>query len=716
MSLKDSIIVVNEFTNKNVKHIVNNKVKTHGKSPGNYIMKYIARTGAIETVAPVQYDTEDYIMRYMSRADAVDALLELPSNVPNDIKESFRNMQGAGGVAFGDGDFSLSHKRLKEISKDIQKQYDKGKTVMKTIITFRKNYLLEHGIIDEDLYPEYDDVSMPEGAYRGNIDQLKLRLAIMSGIEKMSRNYDDLQYVGTIQVDTNNVHCHLAMVDRGKGSLASDGTQRGKLNMKTMNDLRRGIDIFLDQSKSVKKMFSDVSHDKRNTVCFIKKYTHKSMNDRGFSQFLLACLPEDRNLWRASTNRKEMKKANSIVREYVSRLLELPDSGYQKALEKVDIYAKARMKHEGLSGKEYRMLYNAGKNEIINASINSVYAILKQIPETELDMRTPMLDAMSLPYDEMVSEVNESNPMVEFGFKLRSYKTRLDHHKKEYHKYHDAVKDYEKLRDSGQANQASVALYEFLKIEEEYNEMLLSKYNHFLKFIPPSTEYMEEFDKLMLMDRRIQNLIRMQDDQSLRRMSPENAEESALLIYGETGGDTLVSNPSVIENRISYLRKEYAEGKEEFLVKLADYGMSLTDDNKISRKTKYDFEDVKALDLHHLLYDFPYDVPISVGNSNAFVEMADRRYRSFQMAKQYLIMSGQEEQLSELPETDIELQYSTASRFRGDVTLHTQRVSEEKKKRRKPIRTVSIDYDFYVTQEEEIKNMIKNTINSLQYE
>lgn len=696
MSLKQSVVIVNEFTTKTAKG------GTRGGTPGDYVLRYMARDGATEDLTPIRMDTENFIMRYMARDDAVDIAESV-----SDLKEEMRDIQGQGGIAFGYGDFSLSHKKLKAASKDIQKNFDNGKTVMKTVLSFDEEYLRQHGIIDSDFHLKQ------EGDYRGNIDQMKLRMAIMNGINKMSRNYDDLQYIGVIQVDTKHVHCHLAMVDRGRGTIMPDGTQRGKITEKEKRDLRRGIDMFLDEKQSVKMMAANVEHDKRNTICFIKKYTHKAMDNRGFSQFLLACLPEDRTLWRASTNRKEMQKANMIVRDYVNELLKQPDSGYKEALQQVDIYARSRTKNEGLTGQEYRELYREGQNRIIEEGMNSVYSVLKQIPESEMVVRTPMLETMALPYEDMANEV-DTDPMIEFGFKLRSYKSRLDYHKKERHKYHDAVVSYEKQASSGEADETSKPLYDFLKYEEEYNAMLLAKYQHFLKFIPPEDEYKQGFDELMAYDERLDNVTRMQNDSSLKQMKPDNAEKYGLKVYGETGGRHIVTNPQLFENRLQYMRDHYAEMKDDYRLKLANYGMQLTDNNEIIDKAPYEFDDVKALDLHHLLYDFPYDFKISNVNADKFIECADKRYELFQQAKEYLEKSGQADMVDTFSVADIDLQKSTADRFRNDTTLHTKREASVEK--RKATKTVRIDYDFYVHQEEDIKNMIKSTINSLQYE
>jgi hypothetical protein len=625
-----------------------------------------------------------------------------------------KDLQKDGGIAFGYGDYSLSHEKLKAAAKDIQKNFNEGKTVIKTVISFEEEYLRQNGIIEPDFHLKN------AGDYRGNIDQLKLRMAIMNGLSKLSKRYDDLQYIGVIQVDSKHVHCHLAMVDRGRGNLMPDGTQRGKINEKEKRDLRRGIDMFLDETQSVRMMASNFDYEKRNALCFIKRYTHKAMEERGFSQFLLACLPEDRNLWRASTNRKEMQKANSIVRNYVEELLAQDGSGYDNAMDTVSTYARSRASNEGLSRNEYMQLLSNGRKRIIDECMDGVYSVLKHIPDSDMELRTPMLETMSLPYEDMASELvgsdDSMNTMLEFGFKLRSYKSRLDFHKHERHKYHEAVQEYEERQKQGEADDSSRPYYDFLKIEEEYNAMLMAKYQHFLRFIPPDDDYIEDFDKLMAYGERIDRVSKMADDPSFQRMTSDNAERYGQRVYGENGGRNIALHPDFMKNRLTYMHDTYNDMRDSFIMKLNDYGMTLSSDNKVIEDSLYDFDDVKALDLHHLLYDFPYDFRVSTINSDKFVEMADRRYEAFSKAKDYLIRSGQEYAVRALPESDIELQHSTADRFRSDGVLHTLRTVPLKEKQRSASRTVRIDYDFYVRQDEEIKNMIKNTVSGLQYE
>ena len=621
MSLKQSIVVVSEFSVKT------KSGGTRGGTPGDYVMRYMARDKAVEDLTPVRLeDTDNYIQRYMLREKATESLDSVPK-----IKTAMRNAQKLGGVAFGYGEVSLSHRKVKQASRDIQRNFDSGHTVIKTVLSFDEEYLRQTGIIPSDFYLE------KKGDYRGNVDQMKLRMAIMNGLDKMSKSFDDLQYVGVIQVDTKHLHCHLAMVDRGRGRLASDGTQRGKLSAKNIRDLRRGIDMYLDAQKSIQYMSSNITHDRRNALCFIKKYTHKAMEVNGAPQFLLSVLPEDKRLWRAGTHRQEMRKANYIVREFVTTVLNEPDSGFKEAMRDVSKYAQSRMDKEDLSGAEYRRLVDAGRERIVEDCMNGVYAVLKQIPDSERKTRTPMLDLMSMDYGEM-EKIESNDPIVEFGFKLRSYSSRLDYHKKEHRKYHEAVKSYENTEN---VSEDSKPLYDFLKFEANYNAMLMCKYQHFLSFLPQKEEYEEEFEELMEYKSKKRRLKAMRNDKSLQKIKkPEDQEEYGRRVYDMHGGRFVTIAPQILEAREEAMERTYQQMEDAFKDKIADFGLTM-DDNGVSTKKPYDFNDVKALDLHHLGFDFPYDAQVSKSNADVFVETAYKRFALYQDAKDYLIRSHQ---------------------------------------------------------------------------
>lgn len=658
MSLKQSIVVRNEFTMR-----MPDGKGTRGSHPGGYITEYMARKGAVEDLTPVRLQADDnFIVRYMARQEATETMDTVPR-----IKKAMSKAQGYGGVAFGYGSVSLSHEELMAHSSEIQALFEQDKTVMKTVLSFSEDYLKEMGLVPEDL-----EADKP-GCYRGNLDQLKLRRAVMSGMDKIGRHFDDLQYIGVIQVDTQHVHCHLCAVDRGPGRLTQSGRQRGRLNDSMKQELRRGIDTYLDQEQMTRQMVSNVDHDRRNTVCFIKKFTHEAMERQGSAQFLLACLPKDRSLWRASTNRAEMKKPNAIVREYVTQILAEPQSGYGQALRSIDAYARERQQREGLSMDQYRRLYKNGQAGLVEDCMNSVYAVLKEIPEAQKDVRTPMMDAMSRSYDDMASSLG-SDPMVEFGFKLRSYASRLDFHKKEHRKYEAIAEQYSQTKDVSTSAQP---LVQFVQFEAEYQAQLMCKYQHFLSFLPRSDEFEDDFSELLKHRKRVSNMAKMRADPDMKKMTPEHAEEHGQKVYDLHGGEFVVTAPAVLTRRQAAMARDYRAERRRFEQKLAEAGLSLEQSPEdgslaISQKKPYEFDDVKALDIHHLGYDFVTDIAVSKVNIDTFVEATEKRYELYQKAKAYLDQSGQSVAAEELPGKDVQLMKDVADRLRVDGRLTSQ--------------------------------------------
>lgn len=700
MGLKQDIVVVNQFSTKTA-----SGGGTRGGTPGSYVMRYMARTGATEDMAPVRLEDNDvFIYKYMARKEATERLDSLPR-----LKRAMDDVKGLGGVAFGctgrydEGDVSMSDRKIRKVSKDIQKYFEDGKTVLKTVVSFDTDYLRRVGVIPKDFEPEV------RGDFRGNIDQMKLRVAMMDGMKKLGRRFDDLEWCGVVQVDTMHVHCHLCMVDKGEGRLNDKGFQRGKLFESDKRALRRGIDMSLDEMQPIKMLSSGVAYDRRNARCFIKKFTHEVMANRSLPQFLIACLPDDRNLWRASTHRKEMQKPNAIVREYVEEVLALPDSGYDKALRDIESYAKERAGREDLTGQEYRQLLRNGRERLIDDCMNGVYAVLKDIPRDELRTRTPMLDVMSMEYTQMANEA-VSDPMIEFGFKLRSYSSRLNHHKKERSKYREAVKTYDEAKEQNQVAPESAALRNFYFIEEEYNAKLMSKYQHFLAFLPPEESYKESFDELMDYRHKVNQMRSMVSDRSMRRRSPESAEEYGRRVYELSGGRFAVTEPSVLTGRLEDMMRSYASKVDDFKAEIAGDGLSFDERQmEIKKRPAHEFNEVKALDLHHLSYDFPYDVDVSLVNINAFVDMANRRYDAYMGAEAYLKGTGQEDHLQDLPGKDVRLMKEMADSL--SVTHTVKTMKQAPTGRQRGVRTVSLDKDFMA----DMKLAVRTAVASVDY-
>lgn len=674
MGLKQSIVVVNEYTIKNS----SGKGGSRGGTPGDYVTRYMARGGATETLTPVRsMDNESYVTRYMARASACERIDDIDS-----VKPEFKRIQKYGGVAFSRDSVSLSDEKLDNLSKDIQAQFDKGKTVMKTVISFDQDYLIQTGVVSPDF--ECNNA----GDYRGNIDQMKLRMGIQNGMDRLSRGFDDLEYVGVIQVDTEHVHCHLAMVDKGRGRIMPDGTQKGKLSAQDMMSIRRGIDLYLDDEKEIQHMASNVDYDKRNTKCYVKQVAHKTMEQNGMGQFLLACLPEDKRLWRAGTNRKEMQKPNALLRDYVRSVFQEPGSGYDRVHKDIYEYAEARRSREDISGEEFRRLVAQGERRVEDECMNGVYAMLSGLKKSEMQVKTPMLDMMSLPSHEVSQQADD---FEEFGYRLRAYSTRLQYHRTQKNAASEQVREYKKAEAAGQVSESAVAILNFFEYEHEYQEMCMCKYQHFLQFLPAEEEYEDELEELLSYREKTRHLSEMYNDKSLKQMKDQDfAEEYGRRVYEQHGGRYMTFAPDIIQERLVRMQDKLRQMDEDFAEHLTDYGLQLDETGDVKPHIKHDFDDVKHLDIHHMGYDSPEDMLVSKFYLDKFREAAEKRMELAQAALDYLYGTDQADDADIIPVDDIVRMNEAASRVSGTGTIKSLR-AEFNAKAPKRSRTIKLD-------------------------
>ena len=766
-SISKDIVIVNEFTVRG----------SRGFSPDRYVLEYMARDNASENLTPTivrsdrvqklenrmtetfkrerhnqaELNLSDYVLRYMARETATEFVSLDGATKTSSLKSEFEELQGYAGVAFGPDCLSLSHEDVREKSKMIKREFDKGKPVLKTVISFDTEYLKRMGVLPSD----FD--CKKRGDMYGKSDQAKLRLAIQHGLENIKHEFSDLDYIGVIQVDTMHIHCHLAMVDKGTGKrFASNGEQKGMISDRMKLAMRRGIDNSLQQSSLIKPLSIQMESERRNTISFIKRFTYKVMEERGISQYLLACLPkDDKSLWKADLDidggqanimtvkkgktekpiRGNMKKANEIVRSYVIDLLNRPDSGFTDAMRIKHDYLMAQ-KNRGdfddyytystvIRGKKKQSVKTKVSSEdavrieeekfresVIKKGMNSVYDILKTIDDKTINLHTPFMDAMSMPYEDMASFVKDDK-LIEFGFRLRSYSSRLEYHKDKFNKVNKIIHQYE---DGDIASYSPEArnVYDFLKIEQEYDHSLMCKYQTFLHFYHIKDEYKDEYEDLMYLRHKTFNREAMKNDKSLKKSKPENAEEEGMKTYGLAGGQYLVTNPALFNQLQVMEEQEYARALRNFKERLATYGLMYDEEkDDVFKGLEYDFDDVKAYDLHHMTYDYTYDFKIAEYNVQNFIKMADKRYDAYNKANEFLVKTGQADVLNTVINVDdILMAKRLADELRvSDHVYHTK--FDDSEQLRKNTATIRLDNDIY--EELSDKNVMK-TLKDIMYE
>lgn len=683
MGLKQDIVVKHQF-------------KIASKSLGNYAIQYMARKSAVEVVAPIIGPRLDlFATRYMARADATERAGDQYT-----LKNAMAKDIGMGGVAFGYGHASLSHDQLKAAAKDLQKYSNAGHVGMTDVLSFDLDYLKKHKLVDQNF-----QVVAP-GDFRGNLDQMKLRLGIMAGLDRLSSQFSDLRYIGVIQIDTEHVHCHLAMIDAGEGRRIKSGPyagqQRGKLSQKSMNLLRRSMDNWLDEKQHVRFLSSAVGYERRNVVSFVKRWAHEQMAQEGPIQMLAASLPEDRSLWRADTRARAMQQPNAVLRGLIEDRLHDPRSGMTQAMAQVQEYALYRRDNENLSVDEYEKLVAAGRERIIKRSMNGVYNMLRKEPEHSFRVRTPMLEVMTADMKELEDVRNSMQPVdevVDFSYKLRSYSQRLTEHSTKRKEYTRAVQNWDNAYQAGIVDPSARALRHFYEEEEEYEAMLAAKYRSFFNFSQPDDEWVQRWEQLAQYGDRMVALEQMMNDPSLARMKDEKeAEEHGLTAYGQSGG-RLVSTEAgqaVLRGRLEAMTRRREVDEENLRKEIADAGFStVTNEQGVSfeRQPEFPFSQTRGLDLHRLGFDFMQDTPVSESVRQQFVQRARLRREVLDGAVAYLQGSGQAALVSNLPVADIEAMEKLADHMehQDQPTLPSEyarlaRVAQEQKRltRRSP--------------------------------
>ena len=686
MALDQSIVVVNEYTLK-----TGEGKGSRGATPGKYVLRYMARDKATQTLSQIRRDNIDtFVTRYMARADAVQEL-SVTDDVPsyptrkrrtvdtadtstarddndtsadvlirsqadldalaaqlrharaqlgvmdgsadtdndevvnkNDVKYRFRQAQLLGGVGFTRGNVSMSHEALTDHAAAIQSHFDAGKTVMKTVLSFDHDYLREHNIVPKDM------PAPPRGGYRGMIDEMKLRYGVMAGVDRMGRtHYDDLDYIGVIQVDTEHVHAHLVLVDRGDGTLMRDGTQRGKINADARSQLRRGMDVYLDEHSYIAHYSASVDYERQNVVSFIKNWAVNTMVRESSAQWIVSNLPNDETQWRAGSNRESMRRANAIVRGLVEERLDDPHSPMHRAMQQIEQYADARTRREGLARDERDALVSRGRTRVIDQAVNGVYGVLAALPRADRQaVSTPLMRVMTMDADELYEAVRvgrditvpsarqqreqgtdnaaqrdtqrESVTLTEFGMRLRTYTSRRDYHLAQREVYETAMRDWEKAYQDGRASLASKVMFDHAEQEAAYHARAGQKYTQVFGGVHNDTQWREQWEQVAELGDRCVRLGAMRKDTSLRQMKDEDAaERQGIEIYGVAGAGSLTRTGAAgkaardhIDAQLDRLRDEYAQAVDAINRQWAQYGAHIAvvagdgdaqDDNDVQR-------------------------------------------------------------------------------------------------------------------------------------
>lgn len=214
-----AMVLRNQFVNQKTPS------KSHSGSVRRFIMDYMLRSDAVEPVI-VDENRQRTLLNQLSQLKA-----------PRDSQAiSYLNNQlKYDGVGFSLDSLAMSRKEMLEVARDAQHAYDRGATVKQTVISFDTKWLKDKGILDPSV-----ELPVKRGDLRGKLDSVRLRRAIIDGVNAMvdQTTMHHPQMAAAIQTDTAHVHVHLCLWDQDE-RVKDD---RGKLNSTQIRACLDGIE------------------------------------------------------------------------------------------------------------------------------------------------------------------------------------------------------------------------------------------------------------------------------------------------------------------------------------------------------------------------------------------------------------------------------------------------------------------------------------------
>jgi len=471
VSIDQDIVIVNEFTVRGV-----DGKGSRGSTPGAYVARYCLRDDAVEVVAPRRVErVDEYVTRYMLRESAVEV-----DGLDSRVDFLLGVDEHVGGVSFSLDSASLSDVEARELAVQAQEAFDGGGTVLKTVVSFSQDYLKRQGLVGEDVV-----VNRP-GDYRYRVDTLKIRLGVMNGCKRLRAGFDDLRVIGAVQTDTEHVHVHLTMWDGGlskKKRVRLDGSERGMLSRRELEDMRRGIDNFLDVNKKVAFLSASMDFERRNVKSFVERFVRDFGQDLAEVRLIESLLPLDKRRHRPKSHAKDMKRCNEVTREFVEKFLVESEAG-RKVMASIDAYLVERRSREERSEVEWLKTEKTVLDRTVFSLMSSVYrevaafrerggvfsglsedfsggVFSRRIAQSEVDVEEKAAGG-----EGDVGEVSSSWRV------FQGYLARLAYHRKKRRFFEDAVADWEGFADEDKNRD----VYDFYVGERDFHDGCARKY------------------------------------------------------------------------------------------------------------------------------------------------------------------------------------------------------------------------------------------------
>ena len=675
MALAQDITVMNQYTKRGA----DGGPGIHGSTPGRYVIDYMSRADAIERLPVMGFRSpRAFIERYMVRADAVEHSPDLDVALnERHRRHPHHDYLAYTGVGFGswvdDSDpatgpirryaASMSEDQLLAASRQIQALYDgvngSYRAVYKTVLSFSGDYLERNGILDSPKgWPRradgtIDDDAVERGAYRGRIDQGKLRIAIMHGLERLNLARSGLTYVGVIQVDTAHVHCHLAMATEydAPGGARKDG----RISLGQIDRLRRGLDAQLDEARSVAFMAASEGRERRNLASAVGQWALRLGQSSRSVQQLVSLLPVDQRKWRAASHSRIMRRANNVAQNMVEDALMAMPKELAAWQESVERYIEARHRREGRDDDlpapaphhaakrndlqededgdrrirrnkdgslDDTALRRNAYERMIQRCINELYRRLRHLERSR--RITPMMSYMRMDRSDIIRELaapKDERPnerMASFALRARNYSERLAEHNRLEIEYLRRYWTFKRgIIASGTTNDAIVGdVARYYRQEADYQAMCTDKYRHYMPVVGDTAHWERLWDEQVRpVKARAVHAQAMLLDPAFDEedMDGAQAQDYAWRNYGmENGADmiTTTGRDRITRVLIPTLRLDAEYAEDDLRARARGDGCVIDDGGKAHRGVEHSFWDVRGIDLQDMVDDSIHDEEI----------------------------------------------------------------------------------------------------------
>ena len=442
MGSNKDIVIRNKFTVKQANVGARKRKGSRGSRPGTFVLSYMSRdeNEATETLLPftggeLTGAEKARIVQFLRRQGTKHA--------PDVIKEQLKSVDGYGGRSFGWSGLSLSDEQLRYDSSLIQEAYEEGHAVQLGVLSFSHKYLVDMGVVDADYR------HMGSGSYVGYYDQMKLRLAITEGVTRLldKGGYEEPMWVATVQADTENLHCHLAICDRrfSKERQLDDGSDRGKMRPDEMSALRDGIS---DKLYGLKHYHFYVKNNQKSKEVVKTLVKDLDFADAAFLkqlQLAMAQLPVNSDLWSYDNKSPEMERANILVESAVEL---------------------ARASYDGAEGLDTR------------AAVNNLYGYFKTL-ERPVDSTTLRVESSTT--EELASKLenglDDGFDLVLFEYNKRLFGGRRLHYETKLLERHEELKRFKQAEALGGVSEDARRLEVWYLTDLGYLSTVYAKYN-----------------------------------------------------------------------------------------------------------------------------------------------------------------------------------------------------------------------------------------------